>query len=104
MAEFKNPFRNVKIEYRRSSPLTKVVVIAAILLSMAALITLGWTRSQILAEIEDMRTEAAQLESENEDLQEKIDDLESDSVQGILDIAEDELDLVNPDTVIIDLE
>ena len=102
MAQFKNPFQNVKIVYRRSKPLTKVVVIAAIVLSMAALITLGLTMQDIRSEIRDMRTEAARLEQENADLEEKIGELGS--VQSAMDIAQEELGLVDPDTVIIKTE
>ncbi len=100
MAEFKNPFRNLKVEYSRSHPLTKVVVIALIVLSMAALIALGWSRADMRRQIEEMRQEVAQLESENQDLRDKIENL--DSVQGVEDIANEELDLVDPDTIVID--
>lgn len=100
MAEFKNPFRGIKVEYARSHPLTKVVVIALIVLSMAALITLRWSRIQLNREIEQMRQEAAQLEAENEALKEKLAELGS--VEGVEHIAEDELDLVDPDTIVID--
>ena len=102
MAKFENPFRDVKIVYRRSKPLTKVVVIAAIVLSMAALITLGMTMRDIRGELQDMRAEAARLEQENAELEDKIDDLGS--VQSAMDIAEEELGLVDPDTVIIKTE
>ena len=100
MAERKNPFRDIKVEYTRSHPLTKVVVIALILVCTAALITLMWSGSQLREEIADMRNEAAQLEAENAELEDKIDHL--DSVEGVENIAEDELDLVDPDTIVID--
>lgn len=100
MAKFQNPFRDVKVEYNRSHPLTKVVVIALILLSMAALITLRWSCNQLSREIQEMRQEAAQLEAEIARLEEKISDLGS--VEGVMDIAEEELGLVDPDTIIID--
>ena len=100
MVQFKNPFRGVKVEYTRSHPLTKVVVIALIVVCTAALITLMWSGSNLKNEISDLRSEAAALEAENAELAEKIEDL--DSVEGVADIAEDELDMVDPDTVIID--
>ena len=100
MAQFKIPFRDIKVEYTRSHPLTKVVVIALILVCTAALITLMWSGSQLREEIADMRNEAAQLEAENAVLEDKIDHL--DSVEGVENIAEDELDLVDPDTIVID--
>ena len=100
MAQFKIPFRDIKVEYTRSHPLTKVVVIALILVCTAALITLMWSGSQLREEIADMRNEAAQLEAENAELEDKIEDL--DSVKGVENIAEDELELVDPDTIVID--
>ncbi len=100
MAKFQNPFRGVKVEYTRSHPLTKVVVIALIVLCMAALITLRLSSIRLNRETADLRDEAAQLEAENAALEEKIDDL--DSVEGVENIAEEELDLVDPDTIVID--
>ncbi len=100
MIELKNPFAGIKVEYTRSHPLTKVVVIALILLSMAALITLSWSNAQLRREIQEMRNEAAQLEAENAQLEDKLDKL--DSVEGVADIAREELDLVDPDTIVID--
>lgn len=99
MAQFKNPFRDIKVEYTRSHPLTKVVVIALIVLCMAALITLRVSSVQLSREIEQMRQEAAALEAENRALKEKLGELGS--VDGIEHIAEEELELVNPDTIVI---
>ena len=94
------PFRDIKVEYARSHPLTKVVVIALILVCTAALITLSWSGNQLRREIAELRTEAAQLEAENAELKEKIDKLGS--VEGVEIIAEEELDMVDPDTIVID--
>ena len=99
MAKLKNPFRDLKVEYSRSHPLTKVVVIALIVLSMAALITLRVSSIRLHREIEQMRQEAAQLEAENQLLKEKLEELGS--VEGVEHIAEEELDLVDPDTIVI---
>ena len=100
MAEFKNPFRGVKVEYTSSHPLTKVVVIVLILVCMAALITLRWSGNQLKNEIADLRGEAAQLESDNEKLGELVDD--PDSVEGLEQVAEESLGYVDPDTIVID--
>ena len=100
MEERKNPFRNIKIVVRPSTPLLKIVVILVIVFSMAALVALSWVQKSIHAQAEDLRAEAAELEHENEVLEEKIGQLGS--VQSIQDIAEEELGLVNPDTVIIE--
>lgn len=100
MAKFNLPFRDIKVEYSRSHPLTKVVVIVLILVSTAALITLSWSGNQLRREIAQLREEAAVLAAENAELKEKIDKLGT--LEGVEDIAEDELEMVDPDTIVID--
>ena len=99
MAGIKDYFRRIQVEFRPSRPLTKIVVIVAIVLSMAALITLRLAQDRIEAQTNDMLAEAARLEQENQELQDKIDTM--DTVEGVVDIAQEELGLVEPDTIII---
>ncbi len=94
--------RKVQFLLRRSSPIIKIVASAAIVFTMVALVALSIVRSSIQGETDAMREEAARLEQENGDLQDKIDSLGS--VQSVQQIAEEELDLVDPDTVIIDAD
>ena len=98
MATRKNPFSRIKLVYRRSSTLTKCVVLAAIVLCTAALLTLRGAILSEQAKEEAYRKEAAALEQQNSDLSEDIEKV--DSVEGMKDIAEDKLGLVDPDTVI----
>ena len=100
MGERKNPFEKVKIVVRPSTPLLKIVVIVVILLSMVALVSMSWVRASIQAQTDALREQAAELEYENEVLDQKIADI--DSAQSIQQIAEDELGLVNPDAIIIE--
>ena len=100
MGERKNPFQNVKVVVRPSTPALKIIVILVILLSMVTLVALSWVRSSILAETKKLQDQAAELEYENQVLDDRIDNL--DSEQSIQQIAEEELGLVKPDTVIID--
>ena len=102
MAEKANPFSRIKIEYRRSNPLTKIVAIAAILLSMMALITLRLAQNDIDSQTRDMKAEASQREQDIAELERKIDQLGS--VQSVEEIAREELGLIDPDTVVIDTE
>ena len=90
---------NVQFVIRPSSPLLKIVVIVLIVFSTAALISLSWVRQSIQVKTEDMRQQAVALQQQNEDLENKIDMLGS--VQSVEQIAQDELGLVKPDTVII---
>ena len=94
--------RKFQIELGKSSPLLKILVTALIVFSMAALLALTWVRSGIYAQIQDLRSDAAALEQENRDLQDKIDALGS--VQSDRDIAREELGLVDPNTIVIQPE
>ena len=100
MAEFKIPFRDSKVTYTRSHPLTKVVVIALIIVCTVSLIALRVTSRRMQAEIAQLRNEAAQLEADIALLEELVGN--QDSVEGVEYIAENELGLVDPDTVILD--
>ena len=99
IAEF---LSRIKIEYRRSRPLTKMVAVAAIALSMVALLTLSWAKYDVQKQTQEMMGEAARLEQENAQLGQKIDALGS--VRSAEQIAQEELGLVSPDTVLIDTE
>ena len=99
MAAQFNIGRRIQIVFRPSTTLLKIVVIVLIVFSTAALIALSWVRQSIQVQTEDLRQEAMALEQDNRDLEEKIGNLGS--VQSIEEIAQEELDLVKPDTVII---
>ena len=100
MKEFKTGKFKVKL---RSAPVKlKAVLIVLIVLSTAALVALRWVHNGIQAETQRKTEQAAAMEGENADLQEKIDS--SGSVQSIRQIAQDELGLADPDTILIDPE
>ena len=94
--------KKFRVELRSSSNLLKIVVAVLIVFSLAALLALGWMRGSIQKQTEGQKEAAAALEQENRDLQEKIDNL--DTVQGVQDIAREELGFVDPNTVVIQPE
>ncbi len=99
MQKILNSLRRVKLVVRKSRPVTKVVALCAVVLSTVTLLTL---QSTILASRErtaELADQAGRLEQQNEDLEQRIDGL--DTEDGIRNIAEEELGLVDPDTVII---
>jgi len=100
MAKEKIPLRNIQITFRKSSPLVKVALICAILLFSAAMITLRVSQRDLERQTAQMEREAALLIGENQELEEKIDEVGS--VQSIQDIAQEELDMVFPDTVLFE--
>ena len=102
MAKIGEFISRIRFTYRRSSSLTKVVVIVTIILCMGALTALRLSMNDLEKRTEDLRQTAANLEEANVDLQEDIDQLGS--MQSIVEIAEDELDLVQPGTVIFQPE
>lgn len=102
MAELKEFFSRVKLVRQRSSNLSKIVVIVTIVLCMGALCTLRLAMNRTEKQTDELTAQAAALEQENSDLNEKISELGS--VQSIMDIAQEELGLVNPDSVILQPE
>lgn len=99
MAE-KKKTRTVNVILRPASPVLKIVVVSLILCSIAALAALRWVHNGITAQTEKLRREAAAVEYANSVLEERTS--QADSVQSIRRIAQQELGLIDPDTVIID--
>ena len=95
MTKRKNPFSRIRLVYRRSSPLLKCVVLAAIVLATAALLTIHFSIRQTRQQTDTLRAQAARLEQENRELKEYI--AQAGTVQSIKRIAMEELDLVDPE-------
>ena len=102
MAKIKEKLKLIKLRLRSSPRSTKIMLIVAILFAMTALIMLRMAITDLDNRTEDLRKKAAAMEQENKDLQENIGILGS--VQSIIQIARDELGLVDPNTVILDPE
>ena len=83
---------------RWSSNATKLVVAVSIVLCMVALITLRLSMNDLQNRTEKLYNRAAALEQENSSLENKIANLGT--VQSVMEIAKEELGLVQPDTVI----
>ena len=98
MANRFNPFSRIRLVYRRSSLLLKCVVLVAILLSTAALLTIRYSIRSSQQELEQLRNQAARLEQENQQLDQQTGELGT--VDSIKQIAQEELDLVDPDAII----
>ena len=102
MAKIMEKLKLIKLRLRPGSRSTKIMLIVAILLAMVALITLRLAIYQLDIRTADLKDKAAALEQENRDLRENIGILGS--VQSVIQIAMDELGLVNPDTIILEPE
>jgi len=99
MANIINYLKKIQPVYRRSSNRTKVIVFVLLVVGIAGLFVLRDAINDAEAVNAALESQADQLEQENADLQENIDNL--DTVQGVEQIAQDELGLVSPDTVLI---
>ena len=94
MSNRKNPFSRIRLVYRRSSTLLKCVVLAAIVLATAALLTIHFSIRQ-QQDLQQLRTQASRIESSNQTYQERI--AQAGTVQEIKRIATEELGLVDPE-------
>ena len=99
MAKSNGFLQNIKLVYKRSSNVTKIVVLCAIVICTAALLILGGAIRDAEARTDALRAQASRLEQENNRLSSLIDSLGT--VAGIEQIAREELGLVDPDSVII---
>ena len=99
LEKFFSKFQLVKL---RSRKITIIMLIVAIVLTTGALTVLHLFKSQLQNRTDALREEAARLEMENAALQEDIDQVGS--IQSIVEIAEKELDLVQPDAVFYQAE
>lgn len=102
MAQLEKIFSRIQLVYRRSQTATKIVVIVALVLSMGSLIALRLSMNNLQSKTEKLRQEAAALEYSNAELEGDIAQLGS--VQSVVEIAEEELGLVQPGTVLFDPE
>ena len=102
MAKSKNPLKNVRLIYRRSRPATKIVVLVAVALSLLTLLALHIATGAAKAQTEQLRTEAVGLEQANSRLDLYIEQLGT--IEGIIRIAQEELGLIEPGSVIIQPE
>ena len=102
MAKKQTPPKTVKVEVRPASNILKIILILLILFSIVAMVALRWVHNGILTQIGELKEEASGLEHANQVLDQKTEELGS--VQSIQDIAKEELGLVDPNTVIIDID
>ena len=102
MANIIEYLKRIKPVYRRSSNRMKIFVIVIIILGIAGLFMMRCALSDLNAENQALENQITQLEMDNEDLAHKI------SIQGtkeaVIQIAREFLDLVTPDTVIVQPE
>lgn len=90
--------KKVRVVLRRSHPFIWGCLLVAVALSVVALITLRAGIASSEAQYDDLRQQAAQLEENNEDLNNRIDGLGS--IASAIQIAMEKLGLVFPDSIV----
>ena len=99
MANIVNYLKHIRLDFRPSSFRMTRLLMGIILFGCVSLALLHSAIQSTEAENAELTAQAAQLEHENTTLDEKIQILGT--VQGVVQIAQDELGLVAPDTVLI---
>ena len=87
------------MQFKRSSFLTKLVVVTLIIAATVTLLRMQGQIQQAQAELEEMRVRVARQIQRNADLQDAVD--HSDDPQRQADIAREELGLVSPGEKVI---
>ena len=91
-----NPFKHIRVVYRRSSILVKSVVLATLVLSILALIVLRISIQSHQGQQANLQQQAAALEQENRALTIQIAELGT--VESVKRIATLQLGLVDPNS------
>ena len=94
--------RQFKLKIKRSSRTTKIAVCGAIVVSVVSLLALQAATMDAQANIDAWKAKAQQLEQEKQRLEDKIANLGT--LEGIKDIAQDELGLTDQNSVILEPE
>ena len=102
MAERGIKIGKVQIVFFKSSTRVLTALAVVILLTATALGTLRLVEHRMIRQTEDLRTQAAQVEYENKLLQQYTDELGT--TKSVERIAQEELGMVSPDTVLIEAQ
>ena len=102
MAEIKEFLSRIRLVYRRTNNLTKIAIALAIVLCMGTLFALRTSMTALQNRTEDLRQKAGMLEEDSRELEQKISELGTS--KSTVEIAEEELGLVQPGAVAIETE
>ena len=91
------PFQRIRLVYRRSSMLLKILVMVTILASAAALVALRIAIGNYQQQSQVLQSQAAALQQKNETLTQQIAELGTKA--SIRRIATEELGLVDPNSL-----
>lgn len=92
----------IQLKIHRGSLLLKLAVLAVIVLSTVALLSIQSARINTLERAEQLRGQAQRLEQDNSRLEQYIQQLGT--VQGIIRIAQEELGLIEPGSIVFNTD
>ena len=92
--------KKIKLIFRRGSLSLKIAVLAMVVLSAAALLTIWIQKEQAKKDRDELRAQAIAEEQKKNRLEDAVSKVGT--LQGIFQVAREELGLVDPNTVIIE--
>ena len=102
MSKLANILSRIRIVPKKSSKLTVAVVTISFVLCLVAVLVLGAAIGNYRSQTDALKDQAAQLEQENSQLEDKND--KKGTLEGLLEFAKDFLGLIDPDSIIFDSE
>ena len=90
---------NTRVVFKNSTMLLKILILTLLVFSMLALAALSWVRVRVQTQTQDLESQIAQESGINRQLSDRLKDMNSD--EAVQEIAEQELGLVKPNTVLI---
>ncbi len=90
---------NTRVVFKNSTVLLKILILTLLVFSMLALAALSWVRVRVQTQTRELQAQIAQESGINRQLSDRLEDMTSD--EAVRKIAEQELGLVNPNTVLI---
>ena len=102
MAQLRSFLASVRLVYKKTPTLTKIVVSVAVVLSMVALLVLHGAINATRAETEELRQQAIALEQEQALLDQYKQ--EKGTIREVIRIAMERLGLIEPDSIVIQPE
>ncbi len=103
MRKLKKLLKRLKFQYRPAEKKTKLILLGVIGLMLAAVLILSLTTDAFIRSGEAARQQAIDEENRQNELQSDLEN--KDSVDGVIDYAEDELGMVPTDaTVVVPVE
>ena len=102
MARLRRFLASIRLVYKKTPALTRIVVAVTIVLSMVALLVLHGAINETKRHTEELRQQAIALEQESDQLEQY--EQEKGTILEVIRVAMERLGLVKPDSIVIQPE